>query len=246
MRIGIAGITGRVGRLLADLVVERGHELAGGTGGSAGLIEDLARSSDIVIDFSHANAVVRHASALSAAGTPWVLGTTGLDAEAASAVDRAALRIGVIQAANFSPGIAIVTALARRLGAALTEADYDAEILEMHHRGKRDAPSGTALSIGRAVADGRGRAFEDVAQFSRAGQILRRPGEIGFAVQRGGGIVGEHALSFTAASERITLRHEAFDRRVFADGALRAACWLIGHPPGRYEFEEVLGLASQP
>ncbi len=245
MRIGIAGITGRVGRLLADLVVERGHELAGGTGGSAGTIEELALASDIVIDFSHASAAVRHASALSAAGIAWVLGTTGLDAEAASAVDRAARRIGVIQAANFSPGATIVTALARRLGAALDEA-YDAEILEMHHRGKRDAPSGTALSIGHAVADGRGRDFDDVAQFSRAGQTVRPPGEIGFAVQRGGGIVGEHALSFTAASERITLRHEAFDRRVFADGALRAACWLAGKPPGRYGFEQVLGLASQP
>ena len=254
MRIGIAGITGRIGRLLADLAVDRGHTLAGGTGRPGGTrqdlfedVADLAAACDVLIDFSHPSAVLAHASALTGAGVPWVLGTTGLDEAAQSAVLAASRRIALVQAANFSTGMTLVATLAGRLAAALPEADYDAEIIETHHRGKRDAPSGTALALGHAVARGRGREFADLAVLAREGETgPRAAGAIGFAVQRGGTIVGEHALSFIGASERITLSHDVFDRRVFAEGALRAASWLLGKPPGHYTMADVLGLGPKP
>jgi 4-hydroxy-tetrahydrodipicolinate reductase len=247
MKVGIAGISGRVGRLLAGFVVSEGHELAGGTRRDGPGIADIAARSDVVIDFSHAAAVARHAASLAASGTPWVLGTTGLDEAAQRAVDAAAARIAIVQAANFSPGVVIATDLARRLAALLPAARYDAEILERHHRGKRDAPSGTALALGRAVAAGRGQTLDPLAIRARDGETgPRPPGAIGFAVQRGGAVVGEHQVSFTSDGERITLTHEAFDRSAFAEGALRAAVWLQGRPPGAYAFADVLGLSSDP
>ena len=253
VRIGIAGISGRVGRLLAEEVVATGHALSGGLarpGGSAAstmtLFDDmtgLARQSDMVVDFTHADAVPAHARALAECSAGWVLGTTGLDASAQRAVQAAAVRVPVVQAANFSPGVALMLGLARRMAAALPAADYDAEILEMHHRQKRDAPSGTALALGEAVASARGMALRDVQASGRDGETgPRAAGVIGFASLRGGEIVGEHTLSFTAGTEQIALSHRTFDRRVFAAGALRAACWAQGRPPGLYDMEHVLGL----
>jgi 4-hydroxy-tetrahydrodipicolinate reductase len=159
------------------------------------------------------------------------------------AVDEAARRIGVVHAANFSPGVTLVQRLAQMMGQALPAESYDAEIVEMHHRQKVDAPSGTALAIGRAVALGRGVALEDVRESGRDGHTgPRQTGAIGFAALRGGQIVGEHEVLFTSADEQITLTHRAFDRRIFATGAVRAAGWLSGRAPGLYGMEDVLGL----
>ncbi|EHH67974.1 4-hydroxy-tetrahydrodipicolinate reductase [Gluconobacter morbifer] len=239
-KIGIAGITGRLGTLCAE---EAGTALAGGlsrTADPSRHVTDspsaLARQCDVIIDVSHASTVRSHAKAFTAAGCGWVLGTTGLDASDQKAVEEAARKIPVLQAANFSPALTLFLDLARQLGAALP--DYDAEILEIHHRQKLDAPSGTALAIGRAVAGGRGVKLEDVA---RTDQNNRRPdGAIGFASLRGGQIVGEHDLVLMAADEQITLSHRALDRRVFARGALMAARWLAGCPAGLYGMADVL------
>ncbi len=242
VRIGIAGINGRMGRLLAEEVPAAGAVLAGGVG-RADDIGALAKASDVVIDFTHATAVVAHAGALASARTAWVLGTTGFTAAEGTAIAAAAERIPVIASPNFSPGVNLLLILAERLGAALPAADYDAEILEMHHRQKVDAPSGTALGLGRAVAAGRGAALDAVKVSGRDGHTgLRREGEIGFAALRGGQVVGSHSLMFTAAAEQIVLTHHAFDRRVFAIGAVRAALWLHGKPPGLYSMRDVLGL----
>ncbi len=256
LRIGIAGASGRMGRLLAEEVGSVGATLAGGIGrpGSEapfpvsvarlGDIEALARASDLVIDFTHAATARAHAAALAEAGTAWVLGTSGLSAADEAAVAAAARRIPVVYAANFSAGATLVLVLAERMAAALPAATYDAEIVEMHHRQKVDAPSGTAIGIGRAVAKGRGVVLESVTESGRHGHIgPRQPGAIGFAALRGGQVVGEHTLLFAAADEQIALTHRAFDRRTFAAGAVRAALWAAGRPPGLFTMADVLGLA---
>lgn len=253
MRIGIAGVSGRMGRLLAEETIAAGHTLVGGTAldgiGPDGValmnLTELAAASDLVIDFTHASAVKSTAATLSAAGAAWILGTTGLSADDEASVDRAATQIPIVYAANFGPGVNILLALARKLGAALPAAQYDAEIVEIHHRHKVDAPSGTAVALGRAVADGRGVALADVMQSGRDGHTgPRPPGAIGFAALRGGQVVGEHTVLFAAAGEHISLTHRAIDRRVFATGAVRAAGWLQGRPPGRYDMADVVGLDS--
>jgi 4-hydroxy-tetrahydrodipicolinate reductase len=251
--IGIAGITGRMGILLAQEVAASNATLSGGTsraGDGAGNppvfrdIESLAAVSDLVIDFSAPEAVQPHAAALAAAGTAWVLGTTGLTEADEAAIAAAAAKIPVLAAANFSPGVNLVLALAQRLAAALPPATHDAEILEMHHRQKRDAPSGTALALGQAVAAGRGVNLADVMVSGRDGVTgPRTTGEIGFATLRGGQIFGSHSLLMTAGDEQIVLTHHAFDRRIFAAGALRAAFWLHGRPAGRYAMGDVLGVS---
>ncbi|HKM62509.1 MAG TPA: 4-hydroxy-tetrahydrodipicolinate reductase [Acidisphaera sp.] len=252
MRIGIAGINGRMGRLLAEEVVQAGADLvggvdAGGAPGDARLFPDiraLAQACDLVMEFTHASAAQGHAAALAEAGVAWVLGTSGLSAADEAAVRAASARIPVVYAANFSPGVTMVLDAAERLAAALPAEDYDAEIVEMHHRQKVDAPSGTAIAMGRAVATGRGVELEAVAERGRDGHTgARATGAIGFAALRGGQVVGEHTLIFAARSEHIELTHRAFDRRAFAAGAVRAALWLEGKPPGLYGMRDVLGLA---
>ena len=243
LRVGIAGITGRMGALLAEEVAAAGLALAGGTSRASPDIAGLAAACDVVIDFTRAATVERHAAALAAAGTAWVLGSSGLaDADEAS-VAAAASRIPVVYAANFAPGANLVLALAERLAAALPADAYDAEILEMHHRQKVDAPSGTAMGLGRAVARGRGVALADVMQGGRDGHTgPRPPGAIGFAALRGGQVVGEHTLLFAGADEHIALSHRAFDRHAFARGAVLAARWVAGRPAGLHGMVDVLGL----
>lgn len=251
MRIGIAGVTGRMGRLLVEEVHAAGLVLAGGTGRNSPPadvphmpdIEALAAASDCVVDFTHASLAKEHARAIAGAGAAWVLGTSGLSATDEAAVAEAAQRVPVVYAANFAPGVTLLLALAERLGAALPADQYDAEILEMHHRQKVDAPSGTAVALGRAVARGRGVQFPDAMESGRDGHTgPRKPGAIGFAALRGGQVVGEHTLLFAAASEHVALSSRVFDRRVFATGAVRAAMWTKGRAPGRYGMAEVLGL----
>lgn len=252
MRIGIAGISGRMGQLLVEEVEAAGAVLAGGTRrryatqSSVPLFPDvaaLAAAADVVIDFTRAGTAEAHAAALIAAGKPWVLGTSGLSAGEEAAVAEAGRVIPVVYAANFSPGVTLVLAIAEQMAAALPAAQYDAEIVEMHHRQKVDAPSGTAIGLGRAVARGRGVDLAAVMQSGRDGHTGPRPdGAIGFAALRGGQVVGEHSLLFAGADEHIVLTHKAFDRRTFATGAVRAALWLGRQPPGLYAMRDVLGL----
>jgi 4-hydroxy-tetrahydrodipicolinate reductase len=253
--IGIAGIAGRMGCLLAGMVrADQSLHLAGGTTRRrpapdgvvvARDIAALASASDVVVDFTTAAAVADHAAALTRSGTGWVLGTTGLDAEAEAVVAGAGLTIPIVYAANFAPGVVALLAVAEMLGAALPASEYDAEIVEMHHRQKIDAPSGTAIALGRAVAAGRRVALEDVRASGRDGHTGERPtGAIGFAALRGGQVVGEHTVLFAGASEHVALSHRAFDRAVFAAGALRAARWLAGRPAGLYTMRDVLGLGG--
>ncbi len=252
MRIGIAGISGRMGHALTIAVRGSGAALAGGiaAGGDppqgVALLRDigeLGKACDVVIDFTHPSTARAHAAALAASGTAWVLGTTGLKQKEEAAVQHAATRIAVVYAANFAPALNLLMALAERMGAALPAESYDAEIVEMHHRQKVDAPSGTALAIGRAVATGRGVTLEDVMESGRHGQTgERRAGTIGFAALRGGQVVGEHTLIFAGATEHIILSHRAFDRQMFAGGAVRAAQWTQGKAPGLYGMKDVLGL----
>lgn len=242
-RIGIAGITGRLGALCAQ---EAGSLLVGGLSRHHDAARNitsqpdvLARHCTVIIDVSHASLVEAHAKAFSEAGCAWVLGTTGLDDRAQNAVERASAIIPVLQAANFSPALTMVLEMARQLGRSLP--DYDAEILEIHHRQKLDAPSGTALAIGRAVAAGRGVDFDSAARFDQNGERL--DGTIGFASLRGGQIVGEHDLKFFTEDEEISLAHRALDRRVFARGAIKAALWLAqDRPPKLYRMRDCLEL----
>lgn len=255
-RIGIAGVAGRMGHLLVEETRAAGATLVGGVDRAeaaknvtAGVevfpdIATLATACDVVMEFTHASTAQPHAAALAAAGTAWVLGTSGLSAADEAAVAAAARRIPVVYAANFSPGVNLVLALAERMGAVLPAETYDAEIMEMHHRQKVDAPSGTAVGMGRAVAKGRGVKLEDVMQSGRDGNTgPRATGAIGFSAVRGGQVVGEHTLLFAAATEHIALTHRAFDRRAFASGAVRAALWVAGRAPGLYSMMDVLGMA---
>jgi 4-hydroxy-tetrahydrodipicolinate reductase len=254
-RIGIAGITGRMGQLLAEEVPAAGATLTGGIGragsgkpATAGvtLLPDfaaLAAASDVVIDFTHAATAQVTAGAMAKSGKPWVLGSSGLSLADETAVEAAARTIPIVYASNFSAGVNLVLALCERMGAALPADSYDAEIMEMHHRQKVDAPSGTAVGMGRAVAKGRGRKLEDVMVSGRHGHTgARETGAIGFAALRGGQVVGEHTLIFASATEHISISHRAFDRRAFAAGAVRAALWVIGKPPGLYSMMDVLGM----
>lgn len=255
LRIGIAGITGRMGLLLAEEVPAAGGELVGGIGRAGGSrtapagaklfdsLPALAAASDVVIDFTNAATAQASAAIMAASETPWVLGSSGLSAADETAVEQAATRIPVVYASNFSAGVNLVLALAERMGAALPAESYDAEIVEMHHRQKVDAPSGTAIGMGRAVAKGRGIRLEDVMESGRHGHTgARKTGAIGFAALRGGQVVGEHTLIFASGTEHIALTHRAFDRRSFATGAVRAALWAHGKAPRLYSMMDVLGM----
>ncbi len=253
MRAGIAGISGRMGKLLAEEAHAAGMVLVGGTSRTPDPTSDiahfadaasLAAASDVLIDFTNAGAVFGHAAAIAASGCAWVLGTSGLSAADEAAVAEAASKAAVVYAPNFSPGVNLALALAERMAAALPAEMYDAEIVEMHHRQKVDAPSGTAIGLGRAVARGRGVKLEDVMESGRDGHVgARKPGAIGFAALRGGQVVGEHTLIFAAGTEHIELSHRAYDRRAFATGAIRAALWARGRKPGLYSMMDVLGMA---
>ena len=202
-----------------------------------------ADSADVFVDFSAPDALADNIAAAVAAGKPILIGTTGLTAAHQAAIDEAALRIPVLQAANTSLGVNLLAHLVREAAARLG-ADWDIEIFEMHHRGKVDAPSGTALLLGAAAAEGRGVDLEAVSDRGRDGMTgTRRTGDIGFASLRGGTVAGEHQIIFAGEGERIELGHRAESRAIFARGAIAAALWLIGKAPGRYTMADVLGLA---
>jgi 4-hydroxy-tetrahydrodipicolinate reductase len=206
----------------------------------AALTDAQGRSATVALDFSVPAAVAAHAEACAAAGVPLLVGATGLDAAALESLRRAARAIPVLLAPNTSVGVGLLAELSGIAAAALGP-DYDVEIHESHHRMKRDAPSGTALRLGEIIAGSRGQTLEQAAVYDRHGvHAPREPGSIGFSVLRAGDIVGEHTVVFAGAGERLELTHRATDREVFARGALRAAEWLSGRPPGTYGMQDVL------
>ncbi len=265
MKIGIVGCAGRMGRMLAEAVLAaEGCALAGGTerpGGDAvgrdigelvgrgplgiPVITDpgqLIAASDAVIDFTTPAATVSHAMLAASAKKILVVGTTGLSAEDEAQLRKASDSTPVVYAPNFSVGVNLLMALTERAAAILGD-DYDIEIVEMHHRHKVDAPSGTALGLGRAAATGREVGLDQVWCKSRDGHTGARPrGEIGFATLRGGDVVGDHTVMFAADGERVELTHKASSRAVFARGAVRAAQWAHGKPAGLYTMRDVLAL----
>ena len=268
IRIGVIGCGGRMGRLLLRTILENeACRLSGGVaqprstvinhdlGSLAGLEPTgtlasrdarlLFEESDAVIEFTSPEATVHHAGLAAAAGRAHVIGTTGLTATQKEAIGRAAERAPIVLAANMSLGVTLLTALVEQVARAL-DAEWDIEILEMHHRLQEDAPSGTALALGDAAARGRGAALPDIAAEARAGITgPRKAGQVGFASLRGGDVVGEHKVIFAGAGERIELAHLATDRGIFARGAVKAAMWAAGgRNPGLYGIGDVLGLKA--
>ncbi|MFZ5748727.1 MAG: 4-hydroxy-tetrahydrodipicolinate reductase [Pseudomonadota bacterium] len=240
-RIGIYGSLGRMGIAIAEVAPELNAQVTGG----ADLGDDpapLARAVDVLVDFSAPGALESHLNAARAAGTPIVVGTTGLSAHHHALIDAAAVDIALLQTGNTSLGIGLLAHLVREAAARLG-ADWDIEIVEMHHRNKVDAPSGTALMLGEAAADGIGTTLAEAGVIGRAGLTgARADGTIGLASLRGGSVVGDHSVVFATAGERIELIHRADDRAIFARGAVRAAQWLARQPAGRYTMDQVLGL----
>ncbi len=206
-------------------------------------LDGVAENADVVIDFSFHEATARHAESLAKKGVALVIGTTGLTDQEKDAVAAAATHIPVVMAPNMSLGVNLLFVLAERAAAALRDQGYDIEILERHHRLKKDAPSGTALGLGEAVARGLEVNLTDVAQHGREGMTGERTDEeIGFHAIRAGDIVGDHTVLFATGGESIELSHHATSRDTFAIGALRAAAWATGREPGSYSMTDVLGL----
>jgi 4-hydroxy-tetrahydrodipicolinate reductase len=199
----------------------------------------LLHEADLAIDFSSANAAAANLAACVAARVPFLLGATGLPPELLGSLTKAAAAIPLLVAPNTSLAVNLLLELVAQAARALPRS-YDIEILETHHRGKRDAPSGTALALGEAAAAARGASLEQVAVYARYGSTgLRAAGQIGFAVRRGGDVVGEHEVLFLGEGEQLSLQHAATDRAVFARGALQAGQWLATQPPGRYEMKDI-------
>nr|WP_214648239.1 4-hydroxy-tetrahydrodipicolinate reductase [Novosphingobium aerophilum] len=240
-RIGIIGSAGRMGKALIEAIAAAGEDLAGRIDKGGDPLA-LARSSDVLIDFSSPHALEANLDAAVAAGVPILVGTTGLEERHHFLCDDAAERIAVLQTGNTSLGVNMLAHLVREAASRLGE-DWDIEIVETHHRMKVDAPSGTALLLGEAAAEGRMIPLADHSERGRDGITgARERGTIGFASLRGGSVAGDHTVHFLADNERIALSHLAENRAIFARGAVRAAQWLIGRGAGRYRMPEVLGL----
>ena len=266
VRIGVVGAAGRMGsNLLRTIDASDGGVIAGGTeragheamgrdlGTLAGLeplgldLSDdagaLFQASEVVLDFTAPAATVQHAALAAEHGTALIAGTTGLEAEQEAAIREAAQKTAIVRAANFSIGVNLLLQMTRQVAAILDE-EFDIEIVEIHHRHKVDAPSGTALALGQAAAAGRGVEHDAVAARGRDGITgARRRGDIGYAALRGGNVAGEHSVIFAADDERIELQHKAADRAIFARGAVRAALWVHGKPVGFYSMFDVLGFS---
>ncbi len=263
--IVITGASGRMGQMLVRIVsesdkarlvgvVERpGHDWIGqdigvamggaelGVAVSDDPLEAFAKAQ-AVIDFTSPSATVEFAALAAQARAVHVIGTTGMTTEQEALLEPAARHAVIVKAGNMSLGVNLLTILTRKVAQAL-DADFDIEVVEAHHNRKVDAPSGTALMLGQAAAEGRGVSLDDVADRGRDGMTgARKSGDIGFAVVRGGDIVGEHDVVFAGQGERLILRHMATDRAIFARGALKAALWGQDKGPGLYDMVDVLGL----
>lgn len=218
-----------------------GKEVAPGVIATA-LIDAALAAAPVYIDFTTPASTAAIATAARSRKVAAVVGTTGLTTEAEAALDALAEVAAVVGAPNFSVGVNLLLGLCA-LAAKALGTDWDAEIVELHHKAKRDAPSGTALGLARAIAEARGQDLATVGRFSRHGDVGARPrGEIGAMAVRGGDVVGEHTTYFFGAGERIELSHRATDRAIFAHGALRAARWAVDQGPGRYDMLDVLGM----
>lgn len=263
-RVIVAGAGGRMGRMLVRAVSEaEGAELVGATewtgspmvGGDAGEVAGIGRNgvrivaenselpeADVVIDFTTPSATLEMARHAAEGGVRMVIGTTGFSDEEGDRLRETLRETPVVMASNYSVGVTLALQLIRQ-AAAILGPEYDAEIIEAHHRHKVDAPSGTALSMGASVAGGRGVDLKETAVYAREGVTgERRSGDIGFAVIRAGSIVGEHTAMFAADEERLEIRHVATDRMAFARGAVRAGGWLMAQDAGWYDMRDVLGL----
>jgi 4-hydroxy-tetrahydrodipicolinate reductase len=267
MRLVVAGAGGRMGRtLMHAIAATKGVTLAGAADapgsavfgrdagelvghGKSGVtvgtdVDALLGKADGLLDFTVPAATVIHAELAARRGLVHVIGTTGLSGENEKLVAEAAKRAVIVKSGNMSMGVNLLAALVERVARTLDE-EFDIEIVEMHHNKKIDAPSGTALLLGQAAADGRGVDLGARSQRGRDGHTgARRPGDIGFASLRGGTVVGDHTVVFAGPAERIELSHKAEDRMIFARGALRAALWARSQKPGLYSMMDVLGLGN--
>lgn len=251
MKISLLGITGKMGHHLADLIVAapdlvlvggvtssgnhlKGQQLYGVEVSDA--LEPAFLQSDLLIDFSSSEALHSHLEQAIYHAKPLVIGTTGLDSFHYEQLKQASQHIPILYAANTSIGVTILSHAVKMIARKL-DLEYDVEIVETHHRHKKDAPSGTALSLGKAAADGRQVHFDQVNVMNREGK--RQSGEIGFAVMRGGGVFGEHTVRFLGDDEIIELSHTSLNRRLFARGAIQAARWLISQRAGLYSMQDV-------
>ena len=242
LRVLIVGARGRMGRAIESAASSRPDVEISARADVGDSLQDLIAQCDIVIDFSHADATAASCDACVAAGKPLVIGTTGHSLEQRAQIERAAGSVPVVLAPNFSVGVNTIFWLTRKASELLGEG-FDVEIVEMHHRLKKDAPSGTAKRLAEVVCEARGLSYERDVAHGRAGLVGERPApQIGMHAVRGGDVVGDHTVIFASAAERVELTHKASSRETFAVGALRAAKWIVGQPPGLYSMEDVLGL----
>jgi 4-hydroxy-tetrahydrodipicolinate reductase len=257
MRVAIAGAGGKMGRALIEAVQADASLTLGAAldvAGSAALgtkvgsvtvgsdIEAAISAADLLIDFTRPEGTLAHVDACAAAGKAVVIGTTGFSPAQLARITQAARRIPIVLSPNFAVGVNVVFRLAQTAAKALGDA-YDVEIIEAHHRQKVDAPSGTALMLGKLVAGALGRDLDQVASYGRRGDLGARPAkEIGFHAIRGGDIVGEHTVVFAGAGERVEVAVRSQSRMTYAHGALRAVKFLQGKKSGLYDMQDVLGL----
>ena len=262
-RIGVLGAGGRMGRILIQAVQEAGYQLAAaverpessllgadagelagvGTLGVkvVGSLEQVLADCDVVIDFTAPAATAQHLKLCREAGVAIVIGTTGMNDEQKALLEESAQQTPVVYAANYSVGVNVSIKLLE-LAAKVFGDSVDIEVIEAHHRHKVDAPSGTALMMGEAIAESLGRDLREVAVYSREGHTgVRDRQSIGFQTIRGGDIVGEHTVMFIADGERVEVTHKASNRMNFASGAIRAAAWVVGREAGKYDMKDVLG-----
>jgi 4-hydroxy-tetrahydrodipicolinate reductase len=265
VKLAVTGVSGRMGQMLVRTIeseprtslvgaLERpghpwiGQDVGQAMGGQAsGVIvteraEDAFTDAQVVIDFTAPQATLAFSKVAAQLGAAHVIGTTGMTDDEIAGLEPATASVPVVRAGNMSLGVNLLVQLTKQVAAALDE-DYDIEVIEAHHNQKVDAPSGTALMLGEAAAEGRNVSLKDASDRARDGITgARKRGDIGFTAIRGGDIIGEHDVLFAALGERITLRHVASDRSVFARGAIKAAMWTVGKPAGAYDMMDVLGL----
>ncbi|MEE4315873.1 MAG: 4-hydroxy-tetrahydrodipicolinate reductase [Erythrobacter sp.] len=241
LQFGVIGHKGRMGHALEAAIADAGHVMHVGVD-AGGSIGPFAAQCDVLVDFSAPDALSANLGAARVSGKPILVGTTGLEEEHFVMLAEAARAVPVLQSGNFSLGVTLLAHLVREAAARLGP-EWDIEVLEMHHRMKVDAPSGTAKLLGEAAAAARGIDLAANMESGRHGQTgARREGNIGFATLRGGTVAGEHSVIFAGPEERLTLSHSAENRMIFARGAVKAAAWLVGKPAGRYTMNDVLGL----
>lgn len=240
-KFAVIGHKGRMGQAIATAIDEAGHKFCVGVdlGGDPA---PVIGQCDVAVDFSSPDALAGNLKAARAKGVPILIGTTGLEDAHFAAIDEAAGDIPVLQTGNTSLGVTLLSALVEQAAQRLGD-DWDIEVLEMHHRMKVDAPSGTAKLLGEAAAKGRGVDLADTMDSGRHGHTgARKAGDIGFATLRGGSVAGDHSVIFAGNEERLTLSHSAENRMIFARGAVRGGAWLIGKAPARYTMRDVLDL----